>query len=166
MAPARRFLLVLALSVVWTGFVWATRIRNALDDASLTGATRSASIALASALLALAAAAGATGWRRTGPWAVLARAHAAATVVVWAVRVPQIWLTEHPGVSSPVGFNVVHTVLGVVSVALAAGVWRTLPAARGADGSDGSGRSDRSDRSGGGDPVAPGQESPAPAGRR
>ncbi len=48
-------------------------------------------------------------------------AFAAGTIVYWAVRLPLILLADHP-----VGFEVVHTVLALVSVALAATAWRSV----------------------------------------
>lgn len=48
-------------------------------------------------------------------------AFAAGTTVYWAVRIPMILLADHP-----VGFEVVHTVLAVVSVALAVTAWRSV----------------------------------------
>jgi hypothetical protein len=44
---------------------------------------------------------------------------AAATVVVWLIRVPQILTADH---GAP--FKIVHLALGVVSVVLAALVWQ------------------------------------------
>jgi hypothetical protein len=41
------------------------------------------------------------------------------TVVVWVVRAAQIALSDHDA-----AFKVVHVVLGVISIALAVGVWR------------------------------------------
>ena len=79
----------------WTGFVWAGRIRNG------------GSALLAAAFLALAA----VGLWRRGRWVT---ALAACTVLVWAIRTPYILVHDHP-----VGFKVVHTVLAVISVALA-----------------------------------------------
>ena len=81
--------------VGWTVFVWAGRIRNG------------GSYLLAASFLALAAIAL---WRR-GRWVT---ALAAYTIVVWAIRTPLILVHDHPG-----GFKVVHTVLAVVSIALA-----------------------------------------------
>ena len=50
----------------------------------------------------------------------------AVTVVVWVERVGQILLSDHE-----VGFKVVHSALGVISVVLAVAVWRTAaPVAR------------------------------------
>ncbi len=51
-------------------------------------------------------------------WAVPALA--AASVTAWAIRTPQILLGDQGG-----AFKVVHTVLALVSIALAAAAWRS-----------------------------------------
>ena len=89
------------LFVGWTVFVWAGRIRNG------------GSVLLALSFLALAAVAL---WRR-GRWVT---ALAAYTVAVWAIRTPVILVHDHPA-----GFKVVHTVLAVVSIALAVAAVRS-----------------------------------------
>lgn len=81
--------------LAWTVFVWAGRIRNG------------GAVLLALSFLALAAIAI---WRR-GRWVT---ALAVWTVAVWAVRTPFILVHDHPA-----GFKVVHSVLAVVSIALA-----------------------------------------------
>ncbi|MEY2461406.1 MAG: hypothetical protein QOG30_3236, partial [Acidimicrobiaceae bacterium] len=43
------------------------------------------------------------------------------TIAVWAIRTPQILVADHP-----VAFKVVHTVLALVSIALAALVQRDV----------------------------------------
>ena len=53
------------------------------------------------------------------------------TVVVWVVRAVQIIASDHD-----VPFKVVHVVLGVISIALAAGVWRTAAPVAGRRSSD------------------------------
>ena len=79
----------------WTVFVWIGRIRNG------------GSVLLAASFLVLA---GLALWRRRPFLSVLA----AWTVGVWAVRTPFILVHDHPA-----DFKVVHTVLAVVSIALA-----------------------------------------------
>jgi len=88
----------------WTLLVWTTRIRNILSDGGGADA-----LLVPLALTALAV------------WAVVDRRRgvpvlAAATVAVWAVRVPFLLLRDHSA-----AFVAVHLVLAVVSVALA--VW-------------------------------------------
>ena len=89
-----------ALTLVgWTLFVWTTRIFNVWGDADLgTGEKLGRTgLALSFTLLALAA------------W----------TVAVWVVRDIRIVAADHD-----VGFTVVHVVLGVVSIVLAAWAWQ------------------------------------------
>ena len=88
--------------LAWTVFVWAGRIRNG------------GSVLLAVTFLVLAAAAV---WRRRR-WIT---ALVVWTVAVWAIRTPQILIADHP-----VGFKIVHTVLALVSIALAASAQRDV----------------------------------------
>lgn len=124
--------LVLSAFVLWTGFVWGTRISNTLRSEEST-ASKTFSTVLSVLLLALAIAVVVTmvrSWTATigaGGAKVLMSA-AALTGVVWLVRVPQILLADHT-----VAFKVVHTVLGVVSVVLAALVWQIGASALGRD---------------------------------
>jgi cytochrome bd-type quinol oxidase subunit 1 len=105
--------------VLWTLFVWGTRIVNILTDGAGAGA-----LVVATALTALAVAAGLSLARvRRLPWAVPALA--AATVAVWAVRVPLLLGHDHEA-----AFVVVHLVLAGVSVALAALALRATPPRR------------------------------------
>lgn len=151
MPTARRFRILLGASVAWTLFVWGTRINNALGDDALSSGSKAVSIGMAAALILLALAAASLAIRTAAGAPTLLRAFLAATVVVWAIRVPQIWLTEHPGVANPTAFNLVHTVLGVISIGLAALVWRSMPAAPVEQAAAG---------------VVASGESPAPAGHR
>lgn len=111
--------------VLWSAFVWVTRINNAWTDAGLSAAGKAWSTALAASLLLLAGAAAWVVWatRRSAALSsaqgLVLRVFAGWTVAVWLVRVPQIALADHD-----VGFKVVHAVLGIVSVALAVVVWR------------------------------------------
>ncbi len=105
--------------VVWTAYVWCTRIANAWGDAGLSTAGKVGSTALSLSLLVPAAAVAVVIARRrhdlpTSPEVVLLRAFSAWTIAVWAVRVPMILAADHE-----VGFKAVHAVLGVVSVVLA-----------------------------------------------
>ena len=99
----------------WTLFVWTTRIGNIWrDDASTS--SKLASTALALSFTALALGVGIVAAR--GMWAALRPAVLALagwTTAVWIVRS----LTILAGDRS-VGFKVVHGVLAVVSIALAA----------------------------------------------
>jgi hypothetical protein len=107
--------------LAWTAYVWTTRIVNAWTASDESTAAKVLSTVIAVALLvgALGGAAIVVKARarsfdaRESSWFVwLARA----AFVVWAVRVPQILLDG----GRDVPFKVVHVVLGVISVALAA----------------------------------------------
>jgi hypothetical protein len=94
---------------IWTLLIWTTRIRNivtgdwsAIDLLVPIGLTVLAVVALVD--------------RRRGVSAL-----AAATVAVWAVRLPLV-LVHHHGVA----FKLVHTVLALVSFGLAYGSWRAV----------------------------------------
>ena len=88
---------------LWTLFVWGVRIRNA--DGSV------GAIALSVALVGLAALVLLT--RSNGFVVVLL---AGTTILVWLVRLVDIVLLSDHGAA----FKVVHTVLGLVSLVLAA----------------------------------------------
>jgi hypothetical protein len=108
----------------WTLFVWATRIRNALGDDELSTGAKAWAVGVATAftlggLIVLVAA-----LRRTKVVPAV-RALAAVTAVYWPVRVVQIALADHDAT-----FIAVHTVLGVVSVGLAAWAWTQASATR------------------------------------
>ena len=90
---------------IWTLLVWATRIRNVVDQ---DGVGWSLVVPLGMTLLAVAALVD-----RRRPRTLLPLA--AATVAVWAIRLPFVLVHDHPA-----GFKVVHAVLAVVSIALAA----------------------------------------------
>lgn len=101
-------MVVAAALAGWTVFVWGTRVRNIARDGGTT-----VSLLASVALVALAVVVAVSLVRGGRPrWAVPALA--AATVVAWALRTPAILLADHA-----VGFKVVHTVLALVSVALA-----------------------------------------------
>jgi hypothetical protein len=104
--------------VLWTLFVWGTRIANILTDGGGTGALV---VVVVLTVLGLAAATSLAGARL--PWAVPALA--LATLAVWAVRVPLLLASDHEA-----SFVVVHLVLAAVSVALAAGALRASPVRR------------------------------------
>lgn len=78
----------------WTAFVWVGRIRNG------------GSVLLALSFLVLAVAAS---WSARALTALVLW-----TIAVWAVRTPVILVHDHP-----LDFKVVHTVLAVLSIALA-----------------------------------------------
>lgn len=109
----------LVLSVV-TLLIWTTRIRNIWTDDDLDVAGQLVRTALSLSFTAFAVAGAWLWWdarRAAGPrtWApALVRAFAVWTTGVWVVRGVQIATADHE-----LAFVVVHTVLAVVSVALA-----------------------------------------------
>jgi hypothetical protein len=115
----RRRPFALAL-VAWTLFVWTTRIANIWRDEALDGGEKVGRTGLALSFTLLALAVVVTLWRRAERAALVAVGGLAAwSVVVWVVRDARIVAADHE-----VGFKVVHTVLAVVSIALAALAWR------------------------------------------
>ena len=127
--PSTRQRVVLAVFVAWTAYVWASRIANALGSDTESTGGKIFSTVLSIALLALAAAVVTVmvrSWKApltVGGAKVLAVA-AGATIIVWLIRVPQILMTDHGPEVNGTAFNIVHTMLGVVSVVLAALVWQ------------------------------------------
>ena len=120
-SPRRRLLIAL---VVWTTFVWGTRISNAWLSTTESTAAKLSSTVVSLVFLAFAAA---TVWilvrtrtvvldRRIA--GVLA-AFAVWTTGVWAVRIMMIVLADHT-----VAFKMVHAALGLISVALAFPAWQ------------------------------------------
>ncbi|HEX6238536.1 MAG TPA: hypothetical protein VFZ68_15150 [Acidimicrobiales bacterium] len=121
--PHRPAALALA---IWTLLVWATRIANIWDDAALDTGEKLGRTGLAASFTVLAAAVLVALWRRTDRWARPAVGTLAAwTTVVWVVRDVRIVAADHD-----LGFTLVHVVLGVASVALAALAWREASRAR------------------------------------
>jgi hypothetical protein len=117
----RRRPFTLAL-VGWTFFVWTTRIANIWRDDALDTGERVGRTGLALSFTVLAVAAVVALWRGS-PRAtrVAVGLLAAWSVAVWVVRDARIVAGDHDA-----AFVVVHVVLGVVSVALAALAWREV----------------------------------------
>jgi hypothetical protein len=121
---------------VWTLLVWATRIDNVLAQDDLTSAGRASRLALALSFTVVGVAFLTIAWRARGR--ALSRAEGLVvtlgcwwTIGVWVVRGAQIALGDHEA-----AFIVVHTVLAVVSIALAAVTLRstTMPLRHGTTG--------------------------------
>jgi hypothetical protein len=128
-AATRRTLLAL---VVWTAYVWSTRIRNVWTDEDASRFEQLGSTALSLAMLGLAAGlAVALVQARSAQGALpawaprLVRATAVATVVVWLVRGAMIATAGHDA-----GFVVVHLTLAAISIALAVAAHRRVQAPR------------------------------------
>jgi len=121
---------------VWSLFVWATRIDNVLAQDDLTGAGRAARLALALSFTAAGVAFLVVAWRArdrslSRTEALVIDAGCWWTIGVWVVRGAQIALGDHDA-----AFIIVHAVLGVVSIALAAATIRstTMPLRHGTTG--------------------------------
>ena len=96
----------------WTGFVWVTRVKNVFGDEDLGLAEQAERLVVPAVMLVLA---GYVAWslvrrRNLAPLRWLA----AATIAVWLWRGSDILFGDHSG-----PFKVVHTMLGVISIALA-----------------------------------------------
>jgi hypothetical protein len=115
----RRHLAATAL-IAWTFLVWTTRIANIWRDADLDTGERWGRTLLALSFTVLAIAAGVALWRRLLQATVVAvGALAAWTIAVWVVRGVGILVGDHD-----LGFKAVHTILAMVSIALAVLAWR------------------------------------------
>lgn len=118
---------ILPAFVIWTAFVWTSRISNTLRSTTESTGGKVFSTVLSLLMLVLAASVAVAlvrGWRSPMSSASIRsmRIAAIATVVVWLVRVPQIvFLDDDPTHGAP--FKIVHSVLGLISIVLAAGVW-------------------------------------------
>jgi hypothetical protein len=116
----------IAVFALWSAYVWITRIANAWAATSTETTTAkvvssaSAVVLLVGAIAAVAILIRARARAFLGAESLVLRAFAGLTVAVWAFRVPQILLDGDQGVP----FKVVHTVLAVISVALAALTWQ------------------------------------------
>lgn len=110
-------------AVVWTSYVWTTRIVNAWTDDESTSRAVGATVLSASFLLLAAATAAVLVRARRRRFAGAERrvlgVLAAWTTAVWLVRGVAIALADHD-----LGFIVVHEVLAVVSIGLAVQTWR------------------------------------------
>lgn len=121
---------VLISFVVWTLFVWTNRISNTLRSTTDSSSTKVFSTVLSLVMCALAVT---VVWVLVRAWrsgvaaaqVPVLMAASVVTILVWLVRVPQILLADH---GAP--FKIVHALLGVVSVVLAALVLRMAAAAR------------------------------------
>jgi uncharacterized membrane protein YobD (UPF0266 family) len=124
---------ILIAFVAWTAFVWCSRISNTLRSTTESAGGKVFSTVLSVIMLLFAAAVVVVLVRRWStsmdPASARAlRAAAVVTVVVWLIRVPQIvFLDDDPTHGAP--FKIVHAVLGLISIGLAAGLWRVATGA-------------------------------------
>lgn len=100
--------------VVWTLFVWTTRIRNIWGDQALTDAEKWGRTGLAMSFTVLAALVAVSLWKRLGWHGIVVKGLAGWTIGVWVARSIGIIRDDHD-----VAFVAAHLVLAVVSWALA-----------------------------------------------
>ena len=114
---------LLWVAVAWTAVVWVGRIRNVVGDDALSGGARAWRIVVAVVFLLLAAllATVALGrWHRRPLGSTrLVAMFCLWTIVFWAVRGGGLLFADHDA-----GFKVVHTILAVTSIGLAAVLYR------------------------------------------
>jgi len=120
----------LVAMVAWALFVWATRIRNALGDHHASGWSKTGAVALSVSFVVFAAAGIVILIRSRHDRVVsplearVLQAFAGWTTVVWLVFGTIILVHHHP-----VAFKAVHVTLGLISIGLSVGLWRsTVPA--------------------------------------
>jgi hypothetical protein len=94
---------------IWTLLVWATRIRNIMEQDGSAAELVVPSVLTVLAVVALLD-------RRRGLWALVV-----ATVAVWGVRLPMVLVHDHS-----VPFKLVHAALAVISIGLALATVRRL----------------------------------------
>lgn len=99
--------------VLWTLFVWTTRIGNIWRDAALTTGEKWGRTALAVSFTVLAVGVAVALWRRARWQRSAVAALATWTVSAWVVRAVDIAMGDHD-----TAFVVVHLVLAAVSIAL------------------------------------------------
>lgn len=114
---------MLWVAVAWTAVVWVGRIRNVVGDEDLSGGARTWRIVVAVVFLLLAAllATVALGrWHRRPLGSTrLVAIFCLWTIVFWAVRGGGLLFADHDA-----GFKVVHTVLALASIGVAAVLYR------------------------------------------
>lgn len=115
----RRMPVVVAL-VAWTLVIWSQRISNIWQDQDLDTSGQLSRTALAVSFVGLALFVAFAGWRASRETLVRAVAVLGVwTTVVWLVRATDILLGDHGA-----AFKLVHTLLAIVSVALALAAYR------------------------------------------
>jgi hypothetical protein len=109
----------------WTLFVWLTRVRNAVSDGDLGFGERALSLLLAASFVVLACFVLQAATRRRERLGRTVLVLAAWTTLVWIVRGMSIATGDHS-----IGFVIVHLLLGVISIALAALAVRSVATLR------------------------------------
>ena len=110
---ARRAPVTMAL-VLWTLFVWTTRIRNIWGDHSLTDGEKWGRVGLAMSFTVLAVLVAVSLWKRLDWHSIAVKGLAGWTIGVWLTRSIGIARHDHPG-----SFIAVHLVLAFISAARA-----------------------------------------------
>ncbi|MDG1989149.1 MAG: hypothetical protein P8J19_03560 [Acidimicrobiales bacterium] len=114
---------LLWLTLAWTAIVWVGRIRNVVGDDELTAGAQTWQIVVALIFLALGALVATVPlglWHRRPLGSTrLVAMFCLWTIVFWTVRGGGMVFGDHE-----VGFKVVHTVLALVSIALAGALYR------------------------------------------
>lgn len=105
----------------WTIFLWATRIKNALADDTMSRGGKTVAVVTSVGFVAVAVAVMVVYVRRSRRATSAATAFATASIVYWLVRAATILARDRS-----VGFKVVHTVLALITVGLAAWVLRAM----------------------------------------
>ena len=131
-----RTVLLVAVLLLWSLFTWGGRIRNTLGDDALSDAERNGALLLSASFVVPALLLAVLWWLHSGrtPWTgrpvppvggalrIGTLAFAAWTVAVWTVRGIDIALFS----GYEIGFVLVHSVLALVAIGLAAAVVRVL----------------------------------------
>lgn len=106
------------LLAAWTVLVWATRLRNVLDDPALDAGATAWRVAWIVVFVVLALVSVVAVRRRSATAPGLLRVFGVWSVAFWVVRSVQIAGADHAA-----AFVAVHLVLAVVSIALAVWAW-------------------------------------------
>ncbi len=132
LSKPRPGVLPVLIFTVWTLYVWLSRISNALGNDALSSGSKSFSVVLSLSVVTLAVAAGVVavrGWARSWSRAEtrVLRVAAGWAGGLWLVLVPKILIDGRPAGfdGNLAAFKVVHVVLGLISIGLAALVWRS-----------------------------------------
>lgn len=109
---SRRLPATIAL-IVWTLFVWTTRIGNIWNDDALTDGEKWGRTGLALSFTVLALAAAHAVYHRTSWRGYVVKTFAGWTIGVWVVRSVGIATSDHEA-----SFIAVHLILATISIAL------------------------------------------------
>lgn len=99
----------------WTLLTWVTRVPLLWGDEGVDAAAKVASSVPVVVFVALASVAGVATLRRSGRAGVAVAVLAGWSLAYWAVRLPLVLLADHP-----LAFDLVHSMLAVVSCTVSA----------------------------------------------